>query len=237
MINELHKKNIKKICFNLLGKENIILIRLGGSHAYNNANKNSDYDVIVITKDKIKLENTTMSDNSYQLLCLKNLDFIDKIDLFVIDYKNAVKMHNLDNDTNLYMRLFIDNVQNISENLIFKNSKFNNEFSKYINIKLEDKIILYYENIIHYYKNVLKEYPTTYRKHEYHIFRFLDNFIYFEKHKKYIANSKGSHYELMNAYKKSNEAEYLKIYRKQLEKALQELERIVINYKEKNNYE
>lgn len=231
----LHNDKVKKVCFDILGKDNIILIQYGGSVAYHLTNKNSDYDVLAITKEWKPLENVSnYSDNSFQLLCLKNLDFINKMDLFVIDYKNAIKIHNMDKDTSRYVRMFVDSTIYLDKTLIYKNDKYNKEYNNYSSIDLESKIIPYYNNIINYYNTLYYvTSPNKYRKHEYHIFRFLDNFDYFLKTGKYKPDAYGKNYKKMMDFKGSSQNNF-DSQSKQFVAALNELEIKFSDFKNNN---
>lgn len=223
-------KKIEKICYELIGKENIILIHYIGSIAYHLKANKGDYDVMVITKKHVNLKNVSRSDNSFQLVCLENLNFISKLDLFVIDFENAIKIHDLKSDTSSYIRNFIDSVLSLNDTLIFENKNFKRELQSYKNVNIESKIVPYYHHIIEYYKNLIYVVsPGKFRKHEHHIFRFLDNFIYFKKNGYYSNVAYGKYFNLMLDFKYSTQQEY-EYYFPLLEEALNKLEKMVSDY-------
>ncbi|MBC6356705.1 hypothetical protein ERK19_04985 [Lactobacillus helsingborgensis] len=202
-------KKIKNLCFNLLGKDNVILIHYGGSIAYNLVSQSSDYDVLAITKKWVNLENVKRHDNSFQLLCLKGLDQMPKLDLFVIDYESAIKIHNLDKNTSQYVRLFIDSALCLEETLIYRNESFKKEYSEFKNLDLEEKIVPYYKNILDYYNNLYYHTsPYLYRKHEYHIFRFLDNFDRFRNTGIYSPTAYGKNFSKLLRFKNATDKDY-----------------------------
>ncbi|WP_282805572.1 hypothetical protein [Lactobacillus isalae] len=223
-------KKIEKLCYDLLGKENIILIHYIGSIAYHLKSNSGDYDVMVITKKHVNLKNVSRSDNSFQLVCLKNLKFISKLDLFVVDFENAIKIHNLRSDTSSYIRNFIDSTLSLNDTLIFENENFKRELQIYKNLNIESKIVPYYKHIIRYYKKLIYVVsPGKFRKHEHHIFRFLDNFSYFLKNGYYSHVAYGEHFNIMLDFKYSSQKEY-QYYLPLLEEALSKLEKMVNNY-------
>ena len=219
-----NKELIKKICFDNFGENNIIVVHYCGSLAYGTSDNNSDADVIVITKSKIKINNVLRSDNSYQYCCVEGIDF------FIIDYDNAIKMHKLDESTNLYMRVFSDSVLLLNDNLIYKNENYLEEFNKYSNFNVNDILIQYYGNILEYYRKLFYvRYPNTIKKREHHLFRFLDNFNYFLQNGNYNPIAFSENFSNLLVFKQAAKEGKVE-YRALFENALKQLEKKVFDY-------
>lgn len=223
MVNK-NKEEIREILFDYLGEDNIVLIHYCGSAVYNTADNCSDTDIIVITKSKLSWINAIKSDNSYQYVNIKNLD------VFVIDFESAIKIHDLDETTNLYMRVFSDSALTLNESLIFKNSLYAKEYAEYADMKIENRIVEYYSNVLEYFRKLFYvRFPNDIKKREYHIFRFLNNFDCFLKFGKYSPNSAGDYTTDMYEFKAAAERKDI-AYRSAFETALNDLEQKVLNY-------
>lgn len=223
MVNK-SKEQIKDIVIDYLGEENVILIHYCGSAVYNTADDHSDTDIIVITKSKLTWINAIKSDNSYQYIKLENLD------VFVIDFENATKIHNLDESTNLYVRVFCDSALTISDSLIYKNKHYQREYNQYVDLKIEDQIVEYYSNVLEYYRKLFYiRFPKDIKKREYHIFRFLNNFDYFVKTGIYLPCANGDYTGAMYEFKTAAERKDAS-YRQIFETALNELTQKVLDY-------
>lgn len=223
MVNQ-NKEKIKDVLLESFGEDNIVLIHYCGSAVYNTADDQSDTDVIVITRSRINDINALKSDNSYQYVKIEDFD------VFVVDFENAIRIHHLDESTNLYVRVFCDSVLTIGNNLIYKNDRYQMEYKQYINLKLEDRIVEYYSNILEYYRKLFYiRFPESIKKREYHIFRFLNNFDYYVKTGEYLPNADGQYNDAMLEFKNAAERKDT-TYRSVFEIALNELTRKVLDY-------
>lgn len=218
------KEKIKNLCLKYFNEKDIIAIHFCGSYLYETNDAQSDIDIMIITRKKLKLDNVLRSDSSYQYITL------DAIDAFVVDIQSAIKIHNFDESTNLYMRVFSDCIIKAKENLIHLNPCYENEFNQYTNSHINDNIIQYYGNVIDYFRNLFYvRFPNTIKKREYHIFRFLDCFLNYIKTNNFDPTYRGKHYNELLQFKKATINKDI-TYRNTFERALHELDKLAFDY-------